>query len=172
MTRLFIDMDGVLADFDKHYLHVFGESPEDSDAKHKSLLWKNINGHMGEFFAEMPQINGAGMLLNKARLLRFFGNVAEVYFLTAAGDSAFDRVSREKRKWLKEHFGQYDFMMLTTRKGVDKAAFVQDEGDILIDDMEKNCAAWEAAGGIAIRFKNAEQAIAELKEVLNVKNFS
>jgi 5'-nucleotidase len=48
--------------------------------------------------------------------------------------------------------------------GVNKAMFMHEPGDILIDDMEKNCKAWEELGGKAIVHKNALDTIAKLRE--------
>lgn len=42
-------------------------------------------------------------------------------------------------------------------------------GDILIDDRQSNCTEWEAAGGIAHMYKNADDCMTFLKE--NVRNF-
>ncbi len=163
MTRLFIDMDGVLADFDGHYTKLFGETPEESDKQHKSRLWNNINGHMGEFFAELPKMPGVTTLLQAIRYLHSAGKVSEVYILTAAGDSTFEVVSKQKRKWLAQHISD-NYMVLTTRKGVDKAAFVQKPGDVLIDDMQKNCDAWEAAGGTAVHYTSLFAGLTQLSE--------
>ncbi len=38
----------------------------------------------------------------------------------------------------------------------------QDLNDILVDDWSKNCEAWEAAGGAAIKYEDATQASADL----------
>ena len=42
-------------------------------------------------------------------------------------------------------------------------------GDILIDDKQSNCTEWEAAGGIAHVYKNADDCMTFLEE--NVRNF-
>lgn len=161
MTRIFLDMDGVLADFDGFFLSSFGIATKDVTKKE---MWKAIHGH-DEFFYNLPMMEGAKELLHTARLMRFEGQVQELAVLTSAGSSNFMHVAQQKRRWIHGHMG-HDLMVIAVREGADKAAMVQHKGDILVDDWRKNCEAWEAVGGLAVKYENATQAIADLEGLL------
>ena len=57
--RLFLDLDGVLAGFEAKYLEVFGKNLVD-DRVSDDELWGNIAIYEGDFFAELPLIEGVG----------------------------------------------------------------------------------------------------------------
>lgn len=70
----------------------------------------------------------------------------------------------EKRDWVKKHFGDKVNHVEVT---VDKGRVVTSKYDILIDDRQKYVDKFVNAGGSAILYKNANQAINELKELYN-----
>lgn len=162
MRRIFIDMDGVLADFDGSFLSTFGKTCEECESKNE--MWRLIHGH-DEFFYNLPKMAGVKELLYAVRLAKFEGQIQDWAVLTSAGSSDFMHVAQQKRRWIHGNVG-HDIMVITVKDGLDKAAFVQHKGDILIDDWRKNCEAWEANGGVAIKYENAEQAIEDLEAVL------
>lgn len=162
MRRIFIDMDGVLADFDGAFLSLFGKTCEECESK--SEMWRLIHGH-DEFFYNLPKMAGARNLYEDALDLRDGGEVA---ILTSAGSSDFHHVAQQKRRWIHKHIDD-SVLVITVKDGLDKAAFVQNKGDILIDDWRKNCEAWEEAGGVAIKYENAEQAMADLTKLIGIE---
>ena len=162
MRRIFIDMDGVLADFDGSFLSTFGKTCEDCESKNE--MWRLIHGH-DEFFYNLPMMRSAKELYDWAYKYQLTRAIDSPYILTSAGSSDFMHVAQQKRRWIQKHIDK-NAMVITVKDGLDKAAFVQNNGDILIDDWGKNCAAWQAVGGMAIKYENAEQAIDDLKAVL------
>ena len=158
MRRIFLDMDGVLADFDGFFLSSFGIATKDVTKKE---MWKAIHGH-DEFFYNLPAMEGAFDLFDHASEFAGFG--VNPIVLTSAGSSNFMHVAQQKRKWIQKCFG--DITVIAVREGADKAAMVQNKGDILVDDWRKNCDAWEAVGGLAVKYENATQAIADLESLL------
>jgi hypothetical protein len=75
---------------------------------------------------------------------------AELAILTAAPDNdKHFEIARHKKAWVKQHLG--DVMVLPSYGSARKAAFIQNPGDILIDDWKKNIEAWEAEGGVGIK---------------------
>lgn len=74
-------------------------------------------------------------------------------------------VAEQKKRWIQNHIDA-NVMVIAVREGADKAAMVQNKGDILVDDWRKNCDAWEAVGGLAVKYENATQAIADLEDLL------
>lgn len=136
--RLYLDLDGVMADFDAHFPAEFG-------LDHKSMaddaMWDQITSH-ATFFRSMPPCPGA---------LEFFAEVRHLdpIILTACPRSNYANVARQKRAWVGEHLSG-DLMVLPVMGGRNKPLFMHAAGDVLIDDWSKNTEAWAAEGGLSI----------------------
>lgn len=136
--RLFLDMDGVLADFDRAYEERFGAHPRSHDDK---VLWANIDG-CEEFFRSIHPCAGA---------LDFYASVKHLSpaILTACPKTGYEKAAQHKREWVREHLGP-DVTVLPVMGGANKPLFMHAPGDVLIDDYRRNTEAWAAAGGVAI----------------------
>lgn len=136
---LFLDLDGVMADFDGAFPAVFG-------LDHRTLadeaMWEKINSH-GSFFRDLPVMEGAQAFFETIRHLK-------PIILTACPRTNYAHVARQKRAWVREHLSK-DCLILPVLGGHNKPLFMHQPGDILIDDYGKNCRAWEQAGGRAIK---------------------
>ncbi|HEY1033962.1 MAG TPA: hypothetical protein VGE09_03160 [Pseudoxanthomonas sp.] len=136
---LYVDLDGVMADFDGAFPQVFG-------LDHRSLaddeMWLHINGHPS-FFRDLPPMAGA---------IEFFRSIEHLnpVILTACPKSNYAHVAAQKRAWVREHLSATCWV-LPVLGGRHKPLFMHRSGDVLIDDFGKNCAAWIDAGGIAIK---------------------
>lgn len=153
--RLYIDLDGVMADFDKYFLSEFGvESSKLDDA----TLWKFINGH-GNFFLNLPMMPGA---------LEFFRKVEHLNptILTACPKTNYPTAAVQKRQWVYKHLSQ-DITVIPMLGGKNKCLFMHSPGDVLIDDFEKNCIPWREHGGIAIHHVNFKKTSSMLDVILD-----
>ncbi|WP_143535378.1 hypothetical protein [Rhizobium sp. N122] len=152
--RVYLDLDGVMADFDAHFPALFG-------VDHRSMLdddmWSQINAHPS-YFRDMPQCPGA---------LNFFKSIEALnpIILTACPKSNYAHAARQKREWVREHLGHH-VPVLPVMGGSSKPLFMHAAGDILIDDFERNTAAWSKAGGVAILHSNFEDTKAALGDVM------
>lgn len=149
--RLFVDLDGVLADFEGYYTTLFGEGCRDRD---DSYMWKRIASQK-EFFFELPPITGA---------LEFFSiiSICNPIILTACPSSNYESVADQKHRWVRKWLGP-EPMVLPVVGGKNKCRFLQNPGDILIDDHKKNLEPWTAIGGTSILFEgNFLQAICDI----------
>jgi 5'-nucleotidase len=145
--RIFLDLDGVMADFDAHFPALFGVT-------HRGMLdddmWAFINSHPS-YFRDMPPCEGA---------LEFFARikVLDPIILTACPRSNYANTAIQKREWVREHLSP-DLTVLPVMGGKNKPLFMHEPGDILIDDFERNTTAWSKHGGVAILhtdFKSTE----------------
>ena len=164
MRRIFVDLDGVMSDFDGFFLQEFGVETKDVTKKE---MWKAINSY-DRFFTKLPLMSGAISLYRQAINHLHLYNADEVIILTSAGTSNYAAVAEQKKAWVKEHLDE-NVLVICVKDGLDKASMVQNKGDILIDDWRLNCEAWEAAGGVAIKYENATQAIHDLRELFKQK---
>ena len=153
--RIYLDLDGVMADFDTHFIDYFGVDPQSLD---DDVMWKMINGYH-EFYANLPLMKDAKELFGKI----VWDFECDVTILTACPKSNYKNAAIQKRAWVRKHLSKH-LTVIPMLGGANKALFMHEPGDILIDDMEKNCKAWEELGGKAIFHKNAADTIAKLKE--------
>lgn len=152
--RLYLDLDGVMADFDANFPAVFG-------LDHKSMadddMWAKINSHPS-FFRDMPMCDGAH---------DFFLDYCYLWptILTACPKSNYAHAATQKRAWVREHLHD-DITVLPVMGGRNKPLFMHRKKDILIDDWRRNCEAWEAAGGVAILHRNFDETRSALQAII------
>jgi 5'(3')-deoxyribonucleotidase len=156
MARLFVDLDGVLADFDEGYRQLFGEYPArrfdpNTTAEDLPEMWERINAH-GSFYRDLP-------LMPDAKVLWDYLQPRRPIVLTGIPHSV-ARVAEHKRDWVWAHLDS-DAEVITC-KSKDKRNYCE-PGDILIDDWPKYRHLWEARGGVFILHTNAAASIAALE---------
>lgn len=136
--KIYLDLDGVMADFDAHFPAVFGQ---DHRSMEDNVMWAMIDSHPS-YFRDMPVCPGA---------LAFFDEIApfEPIILTACPRTNYAIAARQKREWVREHLSS-DIMVLPVMGGANKPLFMHAPGDILIDDHERNTRVWRQAGGVPI----------------------
>ncbi len=136
--RLYLDLDGVMAGYDEHYIALYGHRPGDVTPK---IMWENVF-RADRFFFNLPLLDGAG---------EFFRDVAHLdpVFLTKLPVENFDAVAADKRAWVRRYLSS-DSLVIPLTLDDTKARYMNRERDILVDDFESNCLPWEAAGGKAI----------------------
>ena len=143
--NIFVDLDGVLADFDKKILEIFGEYPE----QFKKNEWKRI--------ANYPNFYGSLDLMPNA--LEFWNNIVDIakshhcglYILTGLPMGGW--ADPQKREWCKKHLN-YDYDLVITCFSKDKHNYCSTKFDILIDDRLNNCQDWIQAGGMAYNYES------------------
>lgn len=141
IRTVYFDLDGVLFD-----CQVAAKAGLGKDKWESKEFWGYVN-NTPNFFRNLPVLTGAHELLAQVRELL---PKAEFRVLSATGDR-FGEVAPQKVQAVLEHFSDYFRQqdIILARAGVDKAAWAFD-GSLLIDDTDKVCQAFYAAGGRAI----------------------
>ena len=159
---IYLDMDGVVADFDKRFNDLSGMMPQDYvnknglkafwdliDEKHKVAFWRGIE--------LMP---GAEQLVNYVEQHPF-------EMLTAPSIKKQSIIG--KGLWIKDKVGTlYSSKPKVTYRSAKQKHTVKPnltKFDILIDDKGSTIDNWNAAGGTAILYQNADQVINDLKKL-------
>ena len=128
---LYIDMDGVIADFDKAMNKIAPNLPlgDGPDYDVRSKMVDEIVTPLNQFFQGLEPMEGA---IEAVELLK---DKYDVYFLSTPM-SAVPHSYMGKRVWIKEKFGEWanKKLILTHRKDLCI-------GHILIDDRTRNGAA-------------------------------
>lgn len=152
--RLYLDLDGVFADFDAAFPDVFGMD-------HRSManddMWAKINAHPS-FFRDLPPCDGS--LAGFAALEQFKPTI-----LTSCPRTNYQHVAGQKRAWVRQHFGQH-ITVLPVMGGHNKPLFMHSDGDVLLDDFRKNCDAWAKAGGTAILHRSWPESVGAVVEAI------
>src|SRR4051812_43498023 len=149
--QLFLDCDGVLADFDRGATEILGARPDAYMKRHgPGRFWQQL-ARAPDFYACLPLMPGATELFEAVRHL-------DPVILTGLprGNWAAD----QKVRWAAEHFPG---TRIITCMAVDKRNHAQ-EGDVLVDDTLKHRHLWEQAGGIFIHHRNVQDSLRELKD--------
>jgi hypothetical protein len=147
--KLFLDLDGVLADFDRGVETVTGRRPQQLPIK---AMWKALAKH--------PDFYGTLELMHDAQVLWEFCRPHDPTILT--GLPLGDWAPEQKRRWVAAMLGpEVPVITCMTR---DKHHY-SGEGHVLVDDRAGTQAAWEATGGTFILHTSAAQSIAELKRL-------
>ena len=145
--RVYLDMDGVLADF-------FGEWSRISDVDH----YKDINDVEAKlqlvrdhptFWIDLPMLPHAKALVKT--VIEKYGEY-RICSKPLEGDV---RSKPGKMDWIKKHLS--DMMPVEIVLTADKAKYAMHEGvpSILVDDFGVNINAWKASGGIGIKYDDS-----------------
>jgi hypothetical protein len=132
--QVFLDLDGVFADFDARVKHLTGKHPSQLDRNH---LWKAVNADK-RFFAELELIDGCLDLWERAKDL-------EPIFLTGAPSNKV--FHHQKREWVARIFGP-EFTVHVVPKKLKQE--YSGPHKVLIDDTPINIEQWIARGGHGI----------------------
>ena len=172
MPSIYIDMDGVVADFNTAAQNFLNQDQAASDAAAQAGRWPpeewNRLKDQHNFYRHLPKMPRADDMMALAK--KFQDELGwKLRMLTAIPKgNDMPEVFQDKILWMQEHypgvrvcFGPYSY---------DKARHCQ-PGDILVDDRRDNCDQWTAAGGIAVRVTKDYDLALEQLEILYRKNY-
>jgi 5'(3')-deoxyribonucleotidase len=150
--RLFLDADGVLADFDLGTRRLLGASPKQYIAKHgRGAFWKRL-AKAPNFYATLPEMPDGRQLFDAVKHL-------EPTILTGLPMGSW--AAPQKVSWAAEHFPGVPIITCMARDKHKHMHF----GDVLVDDREKHRAAYEEAGVLFVHHKNAEDSVKQLARI-------
>ena len=150
--RLFLDADGVLADFDAGAQQLLGMKPKAFIAKYgRGAFWRRL-ANAKNFYGSLPQMPDARRLFDAVKHL-------DPTILTGLPLGKW--AALQKVEWAAEHFPG---VPIITCMAADKHKHMH-PGDVLVDDREKHRAAYEAAGVVFVHHKNAEDSLRQLAKI-------
>lgn len=147
--QLYLDCDGVLADFDHGARAVLGMAPRAFQARFgPGRFWQKL-AQAPDFYATLPLMPGATELFEAVRHL-------DPVILTGLPLGTW--AAGQKVRWAAQHFPGTRIITCLAR---DKRDHCRD-GDVLVDDTLKHAHLWEGAGGIFIHHQQVAQTLAQL----------
>ena len=150
MPTVFLDCDGVLADFDAGAERAFGMPPREFERRFGLRQFWSKLASLDNFFGELPLLPDA---------MELYETVRHLQPIILTGLPRGNWAEPQKRRWAERHFPEVE--VITT-----SAALKREHchpGDALVDDREKYRRLWEEVGGIFIHHRDAAISINELR---------
>ena len=151
--RIWLDCDGVLADFDGAAFKLIGKNARDFEKEHgPGRMWAKVYSDY-YFFRNLPVIPDAHELVEGVK--KFDPNPR---ILTGLPSGGLAQARDQKQEWKAEHFPELEMITCMSK---DKRNYCQ-PGDVLIDDWAKYLHLWEGAGGTFITHFSAHDSLLAL----------
>lgn len=148
---VYIDLDGVICDFEGTYQKLFGVHPKDAKDS-RSENWKSFVEQKA--FENLDMISGADTFLNALKLLQETDNVTFKYLTSAGGKSETnDSVKAQKNEWLRKK-GLDFFECIVVYSGSHKADYANAQS-MLVDDTQRVLDKFKQNGGNIFRHTNS-----------------
>jgi hypothetical protein len=142
---VFVDMDGVVADFDKHFTEIYGVPIEEADGETSNAFW-NVDCVSYRVFANSPPIQEGLALVESLVECK----VPFSFLTSTGGGKQHIDIAKQKLDFLQRYgMGGAPVAFATGTKC--KASFASPNA-VLIDDREKVVDAFRSGGGTAYLF--------------------
>lgn len=153
MRQLFLDCDGVLADFDEAAHQLFGmESREAQEVLGNREFWLRIR-RSGDFYRKLPLVPDA---------IELYRAVAHLNPIILTGCPLGGWAEPQKMAWTAHHFPSVPMITCASRE---KFLHIRHSGDVLVDDYLRYKDLWEQAGGVFIFHKSAFETLRQLQNL-------
>jgi len=162
---VYLDMDGVLADFFGGVEKMYGVEhwKQLTNDKTKDLKKEVIDRITGtDFFATLPKFQSADALIDMVK--KFTGGKFSINTSPLRGDH--ENSGKYKKVWISNNIDTPDEIIVTGRK----ESYAKDKGtgtpNILIDDRPINIQRWQGAGGYGILYQANRDSLDKVKNGL------
>ncbi len=153
MRQLFLDCDGVLADFDAAARRLFHmESRQAENLLGEKEFWRRIRAS-GDFYRKLPLMPDT---------LDLYRAVAHLNPTILTGCPLGGWAESQKMAWAAHHFPAVPMITCASRE---KFLHMRHSGDVLVDDYLRYKDLWEKAGGIFVQHVSARDTLRQLREL-------
>lgn len=150
--RIYLDCDGVLADFDRGAEAVLGMAPRRFEARFGlRAFWARL-ASAEDFFDRLELLPDA---------MDLYGAVRHRDPVILTGLPRGGWAEAQKRRWAARHFPGVE--VITTSSALKREHC--HPGDVLVDDTVKFRHLWEKEGGVFIPHVSAAESVAELRRL-------
>ena len=160
---IYLDMDGVLADFDRGVNELCGlrassQDGKDNDPGYDDRMWEAIR-KVDHFYGRLKLMPGAKEMFDL--LYGKYGDRCEILTGIPKPKRGIAEAGEDKTAWVKRLLSDRIRVNIVYRE--EKPRFCRGRESVLIDDREGNIREWEEMGGTGILHVSAEKTLAELK---------
>ncbi len=161
---IYLDMDGVLADFDRGVRELcrMEALPQNGkhDPKQDDLMWKAIR-ETDHFYDRLELMPGAKELFDG--IYGKYGDRCEILTGIPREERGIVTSEQDKRSWTRRMLSDTVKVNAVCRKH--KQNFCTGPGSVLIDDREKTIREWQKLGGTGILHVSAEETKRKLEQL-------
>ena len=149
MRQLYLDADGVLADFNKGATALLGLPPHAYEKRHGPVrFWRKL-ASAPDFYFGLPLMPDA---------MELFDAVRHLHPIILTGLPRGNWAADQKVRWAAQYFPGTKIITTMARDKRDHAR----EGDVLVDDQLRHRHLWEEVGGVFIHHRNARDTLEQL----------
>ncbi len=163
-TRVYIDMDGILADFNRGVRELCRMEPQSqngkTDLKADDRMWEAIR-ETDHFYDRLDLIPGAKEMFD--RLLEKYGDRFEILTGIPREERGIVTAAEDKIRWTRRMLSEKVKVRTVCRKH--KQQYCTGPESVLIDDREKTIREWREQGGTGILHVNPEETLKELERL-------
>jgi hypothetical protein len=153
--QLYLDCDGVLADFDKGATALLGAPPREFQKRHGlGRFWAKL-ARAPDFYFGLPMLPDAQ---------RLFDAVAHLDPIILTGLPMGNWAAEQKVRWAAKYFPGTRIITTMAR---DKRHHAK-AGDVLVDDQLRHAHLWEEVGGIFIHHRDVDDTLERLTAYFDV----
>ncbi len=163
IKKIYFDMDGVLANFDKGVIDYCKMAPIPQGTRNKDeedLLWSRVS-NTPNFYYKLDFIDGSKDLF--LSLLDKYKEKIEILTGIPKPHRKVLTAGDDKIRWVKDYLSNSVKVNVCLRE--EKIKFAIDKNYILIDDYQKNIIEWENAGGTGILFTNPKEVLEKISKI-------
>jgi hypothetical protein len=148
--QLFLDCDGVLADFDSGATAILGMPPKAFEKRHGlGRFWAKL-ARAPDFYFSLPLLPGANEL---------FAAVKHLDPVILTGLPQGNWAADQKVRWAAKHFPGTRIITTMARNKRNHGK----PGDVLVDDMMKHAHLWEEMGGVFVQHRTVDETLEQLR---------
>lgn len=154
-TKIYLDMDGVLADFFAEYAKLAGVTSGNYRDIPPASADPTLEKMVGtDFFSRLPKFPTADSLVKLVlKYVKSYGICSS----PLRGDHK--NSEQHKRIWIQKHLNPQPAEIIITGQKERHAVNPDGSPNILIDDRGVNIVAWRARGGIGIKYQADEDSL-------------
>lgn len=158
MKKIFVDMDGVLADFDSYYERLYGVTTKEGFNKTR---WTDFC--KSAKFASLDYFPGAERLIQYLKNIENLPGVSVMILGSTGGYDFHGEVQRQKLFWLKTHDIPFPAIFVPGKRF---KRFHATSASMLVDDHPENVKQFIEHGGHAHQYTTPELAIPEIENFI------
>lgn len=161
VRKIYFDMDGVLADFDRGVRELCGIEPTDQNKvtpEQDDRMWEKIR-QVDHFYDRLEPMPGAKEMFDA--VYGKYGDRCEILTGIPKKKRGIVTAGEDKKAWMKRILSETVEVNICLR--AEKIEKCTGTGTVLIDDLRENIDDWQAAGGTGILHVSAEKTLRELK---------
>lgn len=161
IKKIYFDMDGVLADFERGINEICGmDMPIQglSTDEEDNRMWEAVK-EAEHFYDKLEPMKGA------VDMYRKLSSKYDCEILSAIPKPhrGIETAGEDKKNWVKRILSSDMKVNIVLKE--EKKDYVDGAETILIDDLGDNIKTWEAFGGTGIKFESAEQVLKRIEEL-------